>query len=216
MHLDQVRDRACAHLLHDIRTMYLHGAFTQTEADGDDLVCFAIDDECHHFALSGRERVGALLQIGQAIDARAILGVQFQSAVDPIEFVAAAIRDTSESRIVKDEFVAARKEADRANRAKSRFLATASHDLRQPMQTIRLLNSAMMKMVPEPDVRELLLQQGQAIESMIRLLNALLDISRLESGAIEPVSVAVSISDVFEELRSEFSSMARAESRFAN
>lgn len=125
-------------------------------------------------------------------------------------FVAAAIRDTSESRIVKDELVAAQQEADRANRAKSRFLATASHDLRQPMQTIRLLNSAMMKIVPEPDVRELLQQQGQAIESMTRLLNALLDISRLESGAIEPVSVAVAIADVFEELRSEFSSVARA------
>lgn len=125
-------------------------------------------------------------------------------------FIAAAIRDTSESKIVKDELVTARHEADRANRAKSRFLATASHDLRQPMQTIRLLNAAMMKIVPEPNVRELLQQQGQAIESMTRLLNALLDISRLESGAIELVNVSVAISDVFDELRSEFSSLARA------
>ena len=67
----------------------------------------------------------------------------------------------------------------------------------------------MMKIVPEPDVRELLQQQGQAIESMTRLLNALLDISRLESGAIEPVSAEVSVADVFEELRSEFASVAR-------
>lgn len=125
-------------------------------------------------------------------------------------FVAAAVRDTTERRIVNDELVAARKEADRANRAKSRFLATASHDLRQPMQTIRLLNAAMMKIVPEAHVRELLQQQGQAIESMTRLLNALLDISRLESGAIEPVSVEVPIADVLEELRSEFSAVARA------
>lgn len=125
-------------------------------------------------------------------------------------FVAAAIRDTTERRLVNEELIAAQKEAERANRAKSRFLATASHDLRQPMQTIQLLNASMLKFVPEPQVRELLQQQGQAIESMTRLLNALLDISRLESGAIEPVSVNFSVAEVFEDLRSEFSSLAHA------
>lgn len=125
-------------------------------------------------------------------------------------FVAAAIRDTTERSLINDELVAARVDAERANRAKSRFLATASHDLRQPMQAIRLLNAAMLKMVSQADVHELLDQQGQAIESMARLLNALLDISRLESGAIEPVSGDVPIDEVFEDLRSEFSSLARA------
>jgi PAS domain S-box-containing protein len=125
-------------------------------------------------------------------------------------FVAAAIRDNTERTLVNGELVSARKEADRANRAKSRFLATASHDLRQPMQTIRLLNSAMMKIVPAEDVLELLEQQSQAIESMTRLLNSLLDISRLESGAIEPVTADVPLAAIFEELRSEFSSLAQA------
>jgi PAS domain S-box-containing protein len=125
-------------------------------------------------------------------------------------FIAAAVRDTTERRMINDELVASRVDAERANRAKSRFLATASHDLRQPMQAIRLLNAAMMKMVPQTEVRELLHQQGQAIESMARLLNALLDISRLESGAIEPVSGEVSVGEVFEELHSEFSSVASA------
>jgi PAS domain S-box-containing protein len=125
-------------------------------------------------------------------------------------FVAAAIRDMTEKKIIDDELAASRKEAERANRAKSRFLATASHDLRQPLQAIRLLNAAMSKTVPQSDVRELLQQQGQAIESMTRLLNALLDISRLESGAIEPVKVAVPVAEVFAELRSEFASLAKA------
>jgi PAS domain S-box-containing protein len=125
-------------------------------------------------------------------------------------FIAAAIRDTTERRLANEELVAARKEAERANRAKSRFLATASHDLRQPMQTIQLLNASMMKFAPDPQVRDLLQQQRQAIESMTRLLNALLDISRLESGAIEPVNVEVSLAEIFQELRSEFSSVARA------
>lgn len=125
-------------------------------------------------------------------------------------FVGAAIRDMTERRLINDELVVARKEADRANRAKSRFLATASHDLRQPMQAIRLLNAAMTKIVPDAEVRDLLQQQGLAIESMTRLLNALLDISRLESGSIEPVSAEVHIAETFEELRGEFCSLAQA------
>jgi PAS domain S-box-containing protein len=125
-------------------------------------------------------------------------------------FVAAAIRDMTERRVVNEELVTARKEADRANRAKSRFLATASHDLRQPMQAIRLLNAAMMKIVPAADVRDLLQQQSQAIETMTRLLNALLDISRLESGAIEPITGEVRVAEVFEELRTEFAAVAKA------
>lgn len=125
-------------------------------------------------------------------------------------FVAAAIRDTTERRLANEELLVARKEAERANRAKSRFLATASHDLRQPLQTVRLLNASMSKITPDAQTRELLQQQGQAIESMTRLLNALLDIGRLESGAIEPVETRVPVDAVFAELRTEFELVAAA------
>jgi len=125
-------------------------------------------------------------------------------------FVAAAIRDNTERSRINEALVAARQEADRANRAKSRFLATASHDLRQPLQTIRMLNASMGKLATEPELGALLRQQELAIESTIRLLNALLDISRLESGAIEPRCVDLPLPQVFEELRREFESSARA------
>jgi two-component system, sensor histidine kinase len=135
-------------------------------------------------------------------------------------FVAAAIRDMTERRSISDALVAAREEADRANRAKSRFLATASHDLRQPLQAIRLINASMQKMTSQaPDLSELVRQQEMAIDSATRLLNALLDISRLESGAIEPQLSPVSLAAAFEDLAREFGTAAAAknlELRFAD
>jgi PAS domain S-box-containing protein len=129
--------------------------------------------------------------------------------IGPTLFVAAAIRDNTERQQINEALIAAREEADRANRAKSRFLATASHDLRQPIQTIRLLNAAMLK-ISRPDLRELLQQQERAIEGMTRMLNALLDISRLESGAIEPEVAEVPLAETLHQLTTEFESVAQA------
>jgi PAS domain S-box-containing protein len=134
-------------------------------------------------------------------------------------FVAAAIRDMTERRAINDALVRAREEADRANMAKTRFLATASHDLRQPLQTIRLLNASLLTMtLTDPDLNDLLRRQESAIDSASRLLNALLDITRLESGAIEPTLEAVSLAALFGDLQREFDALATEKSlelRFA-
>src|ERR1700694_6102644 len=65
---------------------------------------------------------------------------------DGQSFVAAAIRDMTERRSISAALVAAREEADRANRAKSRFLATARHDLRPPLQALGLINAPTLKL----------------------------------------------------------------------
>lgn len=126
-------------------------------------------------------------------------------------FVAAAIRDMSERRAISDALVAAREEADRANRAKSRFLATASHDLRQPLQAIRLINASMQKLTQQsPELSDLVRHQEAAIDTASRLLNTLLDISRLESGAVDPQLAPVSLAAAFEDLAREFEPAAVA------
>ena len=102
----------------------------------------------------------------------------------------------------------ARESADQANLAKSRFLATASHDLRQPLQSLSLLNGTLRRMVTDPDASDALEQQEHAIGAMSRLLNSLLDISKLESGAIRPEPTDFTVAALFRELRSDFASLA--------
>ncbi len=123
------------------------------------------------------------------------------------DYVSVAVRDMTERRAISAALVAARQEADRANQAKSRFLATASHDLRQPMQAIRLLNASLLKLTHDTHhLHELVRRQEQAIDSATRLLHALLDISRLESGAVDPQLAPVSLASMFLDLQREFES----------
>lgn len=123
-------------------------------------------------------------------------------------WLAADLRDAASQKHVEAELIQARDEADRANLAKSRFLATASHNLRQPLQTVSLLNGALRRIVSAPNAADALRQQEQAIGAMSRLLNALLDISKLESGAIKPELTDFTVAALFRELRGEFASLA--------
>jgi PAS domain S-box-containing protein len=125
--------------------------------------------------------------------------------------VAAAIRDVTDRKLVEGALLEARQvaeqareTADRANLAKSRFLATASHDLRQPLQTLALLNGTLRRMVSDAESLQAISQQEQAIGTMSRLLNALLDISKLESGAVAPETTDFTVAGLFEELHREF------------
>ncbi len=129
---------------------------------------------------------------------------------DGLLLVAAAIRDVSEHRQAQSELLEARLAADRANSAKSRFLATASHDLRQPLQSLGLLNGSLRRLIRDADALEALNQQETAIASMARLLNALLDISKLESGAIRADVADFAVTPLFELLCREFQPMAQA------
>lgn len=138
-------------------------------------------------------------------------GTEFPAEISlsPIEsegrtLIAAAIRDVSDRKRVEAELIEARVIADRANLGKSRFLATASHDLRQPLQALALLNRTLRSVVSDPNASEALAQQEQTIAAMSRLLNALLDISKLESGAVKPELADFQISQLFDELRREF------------
>jgi PAS domain S-box-containing protein len=153
--------------------------------------------------------------VGQELLARRNDGTEFpvEISLSPIgageqRYVAAVIRDATERRDAEHELRQARAEADRANQAKSRFLATASHDLRQPLQALALLNGTLRRAVKEPGALDAIEQQAQAINAMSRLLNALLDISRLEAGSVALEITDFDLCTLFEQLRDDFQVLA--------
>jgi PAS domain S-box-containing protein len=127
---------------------------------------------------------------------------------DSVPYILAAVRDVTDRRRITDELRAARAEADGANQAKSRFLATASHDLRQPLQTLQLLNAALARRLTGEGELDLIQRQQAALESMADLLNALLDVTKLESGNIRPNLDVVPVADVLGGLQQQFEALA--------
>lgn len=84
------------------------------------------------------------------------------------------------------ELNAARAEAERANAAKSRFLAAASHDLRQPLVAMRLFHELLTEKLTSEEQRNLALRMGGSLAAAEGLLESLMDVSALESGKVRP------------------------------
>jgi signal transduction histidine kinase len=113
--------------------------------------------------------------------------------------------------ITLEERVAERTRAlEAANQSKTRFLASASHDLRQPTAAIGLLVSLLRQQATAPEVKELINMLDEAVASMESLLVGLLDISRLDAGAVKPEFQSVCLHDVFQAVRVHEKSAADA------
>jgi len=97
-----------------------------------------------------------------------------------------------------------------ANQAKTRFLASASHDLRQPTAAIGLLVSLLRKQEAPPEVHRIAGMLHEAVASMESLLVGLLDISRLDAGAVQANMQPVYLHDVFQAVRVHEQSAADA------
>lgn len=76
--------------------------------------------------------------------------------------------------------------AESANFEKSRFLAAASHDLRQPLNTISITVGVLEQLKLENHIKQLVFGAKRAVESMANMFNTLLDISKLDAGTVKP------------------------------
>ena len=111
-------------------------------------------------------------------------------------------------RIEKASADAARLAAEAANRAKSRFLAAASHDLRQPMHAMGLFASALRHKKLDADAARIVASINESVDALEEQFSQLLDQSRIESGTVEVRTQCVAISDLYRKLRLRFEPLA--------
>ena len=113
--------------------------------------------------------------------------------------------DSIRLRLEIDE---SRNEAENANLAKSKFLAAASHDLRQPLQAINLFLTALKEKLKIPNDEKLMLSLESSVESMSELLNSLLDVSKLDAEAITPQPKDICVQASLKKTLNEYQALA--------
>jgi PAS domain S-box-containing protein len=128
---------------------------------------------------------------------------QFDSA-GQLKRVEGLTTDVTERKRSEQEISRARKLAELANQAKSTFLAAASHDLRQPLQTLRFLQGALEQHHPDGEGRKLLEAIGSSLDTISSMLSSLLDVNQLESGSLRPKKSDLAINEVFDTVASDF------------
>jgi protein-histidine pros-kinase len=124
-------------------------------------------------------------------------------------FISSVIRDVTSRKEMEQALIDARQEAVRANKANTAFLAAASHDLRQPVQALALLNGALRRTLKDELSLEMVESQQHSLDAMTNLLNSLLDISRLDAGKVEPELEDFRVQRLVDRLYAESARQAR-------
>ena len=117
---------------------------------------------------------------------------------------------TIKVRDATSELLGQKLAAEAAVLAKSRFLAAASHDLRQPLHALTLLVAALREQVPRGEAGRLAQHIEASASAMGSLLNALLDLSKLDAGVVEARPACFPIDKAFKHVASQFQPVAQA------
>lgn len=136
--------------------------------------------------------------------------VLLQSGRDYANAVRRSFELRFENSDLVDELRAKNSEAERANQAKSRFLAAASHDLRQPLQSLSLLTAMLDMRLRDTEDRKVVGRIAASVDAMERLFAALLDISKLDAAVIEPEYRDFALKPLLHQLDKEFAPQAEA------
>ncbi len=150
-------------------------------------------------------RIGAERGAEQIFD---LIVEPLRDDADMVSGVICAAIDMSEGVRIREALAEAHAEAERANQAKSRFLAAASHDLRQPFQAMSLFHHILSARLADPKQKEVSDKLGEAISSGNTLLNTLLDTSALEAGNVKPRPTVFPLQGIADRLNREFAEQA--------
>jgi signal transduction histidine kinase/CheY-like chemotaxis protein len=138
-----------------------------------------------------------------ARDSERVLQESFRIRYENERLIAAIERERQQVALARDK-------AEAANRAKSRFLAAASHDLRQPLHALSLYSAALTVRAPGGDVGEIGRSINVAALSLSALVDSLLDISKLDAGAIQPQVQRVGVRSLTDRIEADFRPTAQA------
>jgi two-component system CheB/CheR fusion protein len=128
----------------------------------------------------------------------------YRTQAGGVEGVVITFVDMTERKSVSDALEVAKHRAEAADKAKSRFLAAASHDLRQPLQTLALLQGLLERAVTGEKERRFVARIGETLTAMTGMLNALLDINQIEAGAVHAEMAPFPVQTLLTKLRDEF------------
>ena len=153
------------------------------------------------------------LEKGHRIVVPATGGGELQTLNEGFNRMAAKLQaDARELQIQIEDatraLVAQKDTAEQATKAKSRFIAAASHDLRQPLHAIDLFTSTLQRRAVATDLESVVRDLAQAVSVMDRLFDALLDISKLDAGTLRAEIRPFPLERLFVQLAAEYSNAA--------
>ncbi|HYH38583.1 MAG TPA: ATP-binding protein [Azospirillum sp.] len=112
--------------------------------------------------------------------------------------------DVTDRHAIEDALRDAKDEAERANVSKSKFLAAASHDLRQPVQSLLFFIHVLGERLAGHDAQPLVGTMHQALDALKGLLDGILDLSKLDAGVIAPQVSPFALGPLLERLEAEY------------
>ena len=157
------------------------------------------------------ERIGHGEQVRLRIDPGEMLG-RLQRGVNEASQALARSRNRMESELGRTAVELADKNArlEAASQSRARFLAAASHDLRQPLYALTLFSSALRAGETDPAKLTRVLHIEECVASLDHLFSELLDLSRLETGSVQAAICDVRLDDVFDEVSRNFRMLAES------
>lgn len=127
-----------------------------------------------------------------------------------VQGVVITFSDISERHQTALALEAAKRQAEVATIAKSRFLSAASHDLRQPLQTLSLLQGLLARVVTGDKAEMLVSRFDEALNSMTGMIDGLLDMNQIETGTVSIEIVSFAVDSMLERLASEYTYQAQS------
>ncbi len=147
------------------------------------------------------------LYLAVVLSAGKDLGTAFRAALRQRHENDALVEELKQQKTYSENL---RQQAELANREKSRFLAAASHDLRQPLQALTLFSEALTARAQDADTRQLAQQIEKSVHALGGMFNELLDLSRLEAGMLVPNRQHFALQPLLDRLYVDFAPLAQA------